>query len=151
MPYYEIGVWFAIATAALLAVVCAGVVGRALWLPGDVRLSACCGACGHPVGDMRVERCPECGALYSRAGVSTPRMVLRHRAGLGWALLAWTTMMLAVSAFFITQQQRRAAMRAWAVAPAPPPGSGGQEQITIDRTSPRGARRPPAGPPSAPR
>jgi len=132
MVYFEFAEWLAIAAAVLLILVCAGVVWRAVWLPSDVRTVACCGACGQPVGELQSPRCTECGGQFNRVGVSTPSMVVRYRAGLGWALLAWTTLMVAIGGVVLSIQQQQAAMQGWA-AFAPITPAGGAQQITIER------------------
>ena len=84
--------WIIYAAAALAAVVCIGVVARAVWVPADVRRRCCCGGCGYALTDVASGRCPECGGALNRVGVTTPAMAVRLRGSLGWALLAWTTL-----------------------------------------------------------
>jgi hypothetical protein len=82
--------WITYGVQGLAAVVCVGVVLRALIVPSDVRRQCCCGGCGHAIVDVKSERCPECGGLLTKVGVSTPAMAVRLRGGMGWAVLAWT-------------------------------------------------------------
>lgn len=82
--------WIMYGIQAMAVVVCLGVIARALLVPSDVRRQCCCGGCGHPIVNVSSERCPECGGLLTKVGISTPAMAVRLRGGLGWALLAWT-------------------------------------------------------------
>ncbi len=89
---FGISQWIMYGSFALAAVVCVGVVARALWVPADVRRRCCCGGCGYALTDVASGRCPECGGALNKVGVTTPAMAVRLRGSLGWALLAWTTL-----------------------------------------------------------
>lgn len=82
--------WLTYSISGLMAVVCFAVIARALYMPPEVRRGAACGACRHELVDTSTNRCPECGGLLTKVGITTPAMAIRLRGGLGWALLAWT-------------------------------------------------------------
>src|SRR5262245_38836259 len=82
--------WLSYAASVLTIVVCLAVIGRAIFMPGAIRRAASCGACRHELVDTSTNRCPECGGLLTKVGVTTPALAIRLRGGLGWALLAWT-------------------------------------------------------------
>ncbi len=86
-------------STALLAILCALIIGRAVFVPSEARRGATCGACGHQITEVAQGRCPECGALLLRAGLITRPMLLRHRGSLAAALLAWTVLVITVASW----------------------------------------------------
>lgn len=86
----ELIAWMIYGVSGLMALVCLAVVARSLFIPAAVRRGAACGACCHELVDTSTNRCPECGGLLTKVGVTTPALAIRLRGGLGWALLAWT-------------------------------------------------------------
>jgi hypothetical protein len=123
MPNLDLQTWMAVISVVLLVLLCLGIVARTVLIPAEVRRVPCCGACGHGVGDIRVERCPECGGVYTRVGITTPASVLRQRASLGLGLLAWTTAILAVTTVATKSVYGRAwsrAQAAWSPVAAAP-------------------------------
>jgi hypothetical protein len=111
-------VWLLMTAMCIIALV------RALWAPLDAYRRPSCGGCGHALTDFLEGRCPECGALYAKVGISTPPMAARLRGSLALALLAWTTLsMFGVSYVYRLLEQRAlsAYQVAYAAATAPPP------------------------------
>jgi hypothetical protein len=112
------------ASWALLIAVCVAALIRAMWAPLELYRRPCCGGCGHAVSDFFQGRCPECGGLYAKVGISTPSMAGRLRGSLVLALLAWTALcMLGVGYVYRLLEQRAndAYQVAYAAATAPPP------------------------------
>lgn len=81
---------------------------RMLWLslmpPSKMSREAACGSCGYSVAGLTTPACPECGADWRDAGITTPALIMRHRGGTGGAIVAWTILAvgagLIVTAFF---------------------------------------------------
>jgi hypothetical protein len=112
----------------LLALLCIACIVRALLVPSDVYRQACCGACGHAVADVLQGRCPECGAMYAKAGISTPSMAVRMRGSLAMALLAWTTLIMMGGSYTHGWLQQRA----WTMAAGMPASTKQQETLSCN-------------------
>lgn len=133
MPWVWMGIsqWLLYAGVALAAVVCIGVVARAVWIPADIRRRCCCGGCGYAMSDVAAGRCPECGAALNRVGVTTPAMAVRLRGSLGWALLAWTTLFVLAAGPAWMFIEQAAMLSASMAAPGVSTTSvGGPQQVT---------------------
>lgn len=104
--------WIMYGTNALVAFVCIGVIARALWIPSDMRRRCCCGGCGYAITDAASGRCPECGGLFTKVGITTPALAIRLRGPLGWALLAWTVLFGLIGGHGMMYMQQQAAMAA---------------------------------------
>jgi hypothetical protein len=109
----------------LLIALCVIALIRAMWAPLELYRRPCCGGCGHAVSDFLLGRCPECGGIYAKVGISTPSMAARLRGSLVLAILAWTTLStLGVSYVYRLLEQRAYSgyqtAYAAATAPAPP-------------------------------
>jgi hypothetical protein len=98
----------------LLAGLCVVTLARALWPPWEMHRSPCCGACGQAVTDLLQGRCPECGGMYAKVGISTPSMAVRLRGSLPLALIAWTTICVTGGSYICGWLEQRA----WASASA---------------------------------
>jgi hypothetical protein len=135
VPDLDLATWMAVASTVLLVLVCLGLVLRTVLIPAETRRQACCGACGHAVGDVGTLVCPECGGKYLVVGITTPASVLRLRAGLGLGVLAWTTLIFAVATVATSSAYRRAFQRAqfaWSTSFSRP--SSGAAEISGENT-----------------
>jgi hypothetical protein len=73
-----------------LAAVCIRSLWLALATPSKVPTEPSCGRCGYSVTGLTTPECPECGADLRIVGINTRALALKHRGGLGGAILAWT-------------------------------------------------------------
>ncbi len=82
---------------ALVLALCILTIVRAVFAPREAPRGAACGACGYPITELAPPRCPECGALLLKAGITTRAMLLRHRGSLPAALIAWTLLVATIA------------------------------------------------------
>jgi hypothetical protein len=133
---YEVSTWLHYGVYALFGVLCLGVIARALWAPLDVFRAASCGGCGYAVtsggeaatgGVGAGARCPECGGLYTKVGISTVPMAVRLRGGLSLALIAWTALVVLAGEFAFGWLEQQA-MMAYSIAMSTSAGTGSGSQ-----------------------